>query len=76
MARFYGSLCGSRGEASRLGTKSSGLRTVAASWNGAVEVQLYERDGVDYARVALMPWHGHGAQRELYDGPVSGAPAK
>ena len=75
MAQFYGSLNGSRGEVTRLGTKSSGLRTVAASWAGAVEVNLYERDGIDYARVALKPWRGYGVQHELYDGPVNGAAA-
>ena len=41
MARYRGTLQGCRGEASRLGHSSSGLTTVAASWQGAVRVELY-----------------------------------
>lgn len=72
MAHFYGELQGSRGEATRLGSKASGLRTLAASYQGAVSVRLYERNGVDYAAVSLVPHHGLGTRRTLYDGPVSG----
>lgn len=74
MAHFIGTVKGGRGEASRLGHKATGLRTVAASWQGAVRVELYTRDGKDFAHVYLMPWQGAGTRRELYDGPVSGAP--
>lgn len=74
MAHFYGTIDGNRGTASRLGTAKSGLRTVAASWQGAVDVRLYcNTDGVDRCRVMLVPWHGAGTSRVLYDGPVSGA---
>jgi hypothetical protein len=77
MAHFYGTVSGkARSQASRLGSKSSGLRTVAASWQGAVAVDLYERDGLDCAQITLIPWHGHGTTRVIYDGPVSGAPIK
>ena len=74
MAHFYGILTGSRGRATRCGTKNSGLTTCAASWEGAVQVALYERNGCDYALVTLIPWHARGVSRTLYDGPVSGAP--
>lgn len=74
MAHFYGVLKGARREVTRCGTKASGLETTAASWQGAVSVYLYAKDGVDYARVSLRPWHGQGTDRLLYDGPVSGAP--
>jgi hypothetical protein len=70
MAHFYGILKGTRGQATRLGDKRSGLRTLAASWQGAVEVQLTDRNGTDYAEVWLRPWHGTGGNRRLYDGPV------
>lgn len=73
MAHFYGILQGARGQATRCGTRTSGMDMTAASWEGAVSVTLYEQDGRDYARVALMPWHGAGTSRVLYDGPVSGA---
>lgn len=72
MAHFYGGVHGCRGEATRLGTKASGLSAFAASWEGAVKVMLYEREGKDYARVRLTPWNGAGVERTLYDGPVGG----
>jgi hypothetical protein len=76
MAHFYGTIKGGRGEASRLGHKASGLQVKAASWQGAVAVYLYVgTDGVDCARVCLTTHNGAGTQRELYNGPVSGAPA-
>lgn len=75
MAHFYGVLQGSRGEATRCGTKASDLDVTAASWQGAVRVRLQynEVTGQDVATVYLMPWHGHGVERELYHGPVGGA---
>ena len=72
MAHFLGTVQGNRGEASRLGSKTSGLVTVAASWQGSVRTYLYERDGIDWVCVSLQPWHGKGSSRVLYDGPVSG----
>lgn len=76
MAHFYGSIQGARGEATRLGHRSSGLTTKACSWQGAVSVRLYERDGTDYACVELTTHNGAGVNRELYNGPVSGSPVK
>jgi hypothetical protein len=73
MAHFYGSIRGSRGEATRLGTCTSGLNVKAASWQGAVHVQLYTHNGTDKAHISLIPWQGKGVNRILYDGPVSGA---
>jgi hypothetical protein len=72
MARFYGSVKGSRGGVHRLGSPGSGLRVVAAGWDGAVCVTLHEKGGKDHARVELMPWRGAGESRVLYDGPVGG----
>jgi hypothetical protein len=73
MAHFYGVVSGrGRTTSSRVGRKNTGLRTVAASWQGAVRVRLYERDGFDRAFVELTSWHGAGVSRVLYDGPVAG----
>lgn len=75
MAHFYATLHGTRGEASRLGTKSSGMDATVASWQGAVSVRLWH-DGAtdtDMAEVSLIPWHGAGDKTPLYAGPVSGA---
>ena len=75
MAHFYGTLQGARGEATRLGHKSTGVTTRAASWAGCVRVELWhdEETDTDWARVSLEPWHGEGRQATLYVGPVSGA---
>ena len=74
MAHFYGTLQGGRGQASRLGSKGSGLQVCAASWQGSVHVDLDhdEETGEDIATVRLAPWHGQGKSRILYQGPVSG----
>lgn len=73
MAHFYGTLRGNRGQASRLGTKESGLHTQAMAWGGMVQVQLYHKDGQDFALVELYDHpHNDGGRlrRVLYDGPV------
>jgi hypothetical protein len=73
MSHFFGTLKGQAGEAMRRGSKSSGLVVNAASWQGAVHIELYvNSDGIDYARVCLVPWHGQGNNVALFDGPVSG----
>lgn len=72
MAHFLGTVRGNRGEASRLGSAASGLHVRAASWQGAVDVELYTRDGIDYTRVSLSQHHGHGIRHTLYDAPVDG----
>lgn len=36
MSTLYGSLQGARGEATRCGTKSSGMRASVQSWNGSL----------------------------------------
>ena len=72
MSHFYGRLNGSRGEATRCGHKTTGMTTIAASWRGAILVQLWhdEDSDQDWALVEMTPWHGHGINRELYRGPV------
>ena len=58
MSHFYGTLEGNRGEATRCGTKSSGLITEAAGWQGAIRVTVYHTDDRDMFRVELIPWQG------------------
>lgn len=72
MAHFYGTLQGSRGEASRLGTKASGLQVTAASWDGAIDVSLDydERTGKNRYTVRERKWHGHGVDRVIAEGVV------
>ena len=51
MSHFYGTLQGNRGEATRCGTKNSGLVTYAASWSGAIRTHL---------------WYDHQIKRDRY----------
>ena len=76
MAQFYGIVQGDTAKATRCGTKDSGLATITASWQGAVNVDLYHLKGVDMVTVCLVPWHGKGKNKQLYHGPVSGEPDK
>lgn len=71
MAHFYGTIHGSRGPASRCGTKASDLNVTAASWEGAITVRLYEHNGQDCARISFQRWHGSGRDLTIYNGPVN-----
>jgi hypothetical protein len=72
MAKFIGKVRGGRGEASRLGHKS--IQTVAASWQGAVSVELREVEGHIIADVSLRQWHGGGVTKAIWQGRVDGQP--
>ena len=57
MSHFYGKLKGSRGEATRCGTRSSGLKTTAASWDGAIHVYLTANDdGTTHVEIWRTSW--------------------
>jgi len=75
MAHFRGILRGSRGEATRLGTKASGLRVEAQSWQGKLVVYLsYDaKSRKDVASVELERHFGEGASRLLWSGNVDGS---
>lgn len=71
VAKFMGVLRGSRGSVTRLGTGISGMNVVAASWEGAIEVRLsLAEDGSHHVTIVVVPWHGTGSYREIYDGPL------
>lgn len=74
MSHFYGTLQGNRGEATRCGSKDSGMQTHCASWSGAVRCQAWhdEDNDVDMVRVELTEWQCNGSRRVLYVGPISG----
>ena len=55
MSHFYGTLQGSRGEATRCGTANSGLVTYAAGWKGAICVHVTECNGQDHYTMDLVP---------------------
>lgn len=72
MAQFYGTIQGSRGSASRLGDKQSGLQVSAASWSGRVEVDLWHDKvtKVDTFTIRQAPHHGRGISEEIASGIV------
>lgn len=70
MAHFYGNLKGSRGEATRCGTASSGIKVSARSWGGSITVELEERDGRTFAHLFARDGSGTGG-RLVYSGPLS-----
>lgn len=75
MSHFYGTLDGNSGEATRCGTKASGLLTYCASWNGAIRCYAYvarDKTGaeIDFVRVSMSTWNGAGENVLLYDGPI------
>lgn len=72
MAHFFGTVTGrAKVDATRCGTRNSGLETVAASLGGCIHVRLSHRDGEDYATVTMEPWEGNGTTATLYQGPMS-----
>lgn len=75
MAHFYATIQGSKGEASRMGGKESGIKSATASYQGCVRVSLSydEKTGKDIANVTLDYWNGAGTSRTLYFGPVDGS---
>lgn len=74
MSYFYGRLRGSRGEATRCGSRSSGLRVSANSWNFGLSssLRVFERSGelVEVLDVYLTTGSG-GTSRFLFSVEVS-----
>ena len=72
MAHFRGEVSGQREMASRLGSKNSGLRTVAQSFEGDIAVTLYYDKGEDCDRVSIVARHhnGYGPSQTLFDAPI------
>lgn len=75
MSELYGTLKGSRGEATRCG--HSHLVTTAATWAGAIRVELSrnpgEPAGADYV-VRFIPWHGRGESKLIAEGRIGEPP--
>ena len=71
MAHFRGVVAGSRGKASRLGTKASGLQTVAQAWSGQVVVQLWESCGGEDCVTIEVEANGGGSPHCLFFGTMA-----
>jgi len=51
MAQFYANIKGNRGEATRTGTKQSGIEGHIRGWHIGARVMCYHKDGKDYVKV-------------------------
>jgi hypothetical protein len=73
MSHFYGTVKGADGEATRQGFKATGITTHAATWKGAIRVDLvHDVDtGVDHYLVKLVPWQGTGELKTLATGEIT-----
>lgn len=60
MAHFRGTVQGSRGEASRLGGKESGLTTTCNGWDLGVTCDARHTDGKDRIRITITSGSGSG----------------
>ncbi len=64
MAHFWGGVTGrSETEATRLGTKGSGLRVWANGWDIGAHVSLYHHDGEDRVSVTITKGSESGDRR-------------
>lgn len=73
MAHFYGVIKGTgKTESTRCGTKKTELTTTAASWDGAIKVNLYydEETKKNKFTVYQRRWHGNGVEARIADGIV------
>ena len=71
MSHFYGTTKGNRGEATRTGSKQSGMETYCASWQGAIRCFAYvDKEGNDCVRVEKTTWRGEGENKILYEGVI------
>ena len=77
MARFYASICGNRGEATRMGSKDSGIKGHISGWrsgrevicdvdeNGKDVISIYATIGSSYHEKAV-----HGLVLRTVDGKI------
>ena len=71
MAQYRGTIEGSRGQASRLGAKTSGLTTTTKSWTTETTVYYYwdETAQEDCVRITVRKMYGN--EVTIFDGPES-----
>ncbi len=65
MARFYCDMQGNRGEATRMGSKDSGIRSHPRGWNLGIRVQGYAEGERDVFYV-MLTGGSHGQMSERY----------
>ena len=65
MARFYASIRGNRGEATRMGTPASGIEGHVRGWNVGVRVEGRTEGGMDYLYVYATGGSNGSAREQL-----------
>ena len=78
MSKFYGTLKGNRGEATRCGTVSSGIKVSAQSWEGSLIVHMGYCGSEAEPVVTLSIGEGSSSfgGREVFRGTLSELAAK
>ena len=71
MARFFGTVQGGRGKATRLGHASTGLYVSAQSHDGSIIVVLGDDDGETYVTIATARGSSRNYDEVLYRGPIA-----
>jgi len=75
MSHFYATIPDSarRTVPTARGHKTTGVKTIAASWNGAIEVELTHVEGKDLFSVRRIPWQGNGKREDIAKGELCGS---
>jgi len=68
MAKFYGTVQGGRGKATRLGHQV--IMTSAQSFNGSIVTQLFEENGETFASIHVSEGSSSSTGHRLYRGPI------
>ena len=76
MSHFYGVMQGQAGEETRRGSKNSGLQVTAASYSGAIKVELWHDalTEVDRYRIYATQWRGAGKEFDIASGVLGVKP--
>ena len=72
MSHYYGTLQGNRGEATRQGTKKSGIATNTACWTGTIQTRLWYDDDTDtdHVMIEVRGWPYGEYAGTIYNGTI------
>ena len=72
MSHYYATVEGTRGPATRQGTKNSGIRAAAQTFDGSIIVRIdYDaRNDEDVVTIGTGPGSTTAMDRELWSGPL------
>ena len=72
MSHYYATIptSGRKTTPTARGHKTTGLATIAASYKGAIRVELRHVDGKDLFTVNRIPWQGAGPSEVIAEGEL------